>query len=152
MTYIIKCCNCYFDLYLLEINRRPKIMDLERSNLLNIIRIKDMRTELKSKDGIQKQLFLIDGEIVFHPCFDCVYKALQISSYRNNALILAMPEKNCLGVTFISRSCLEETNYELNRSLYISPSSFCSTCQERLVFYVINKYFKSTDKSFIVNC
>ena len=127
-------------------------MDLERSNLLNIIRIKDMRTELKSKDGIQKQLFLIDGEIVFHPCFDCVYKALQISSYRNNALILAMPEKNCLGVTFISTSCLEETNYELNRSLYISPSSFCSTCQERLVSYVINKYFKSTDKSFIVNC
>ena len=71
-------------------------MDLERSNLLNIIRIKDMRTELKSKDGIQKQLFLIDGEIVFHPCFDCVYKALQISSYRNNALILAMPENIAL--------------------------------------------------------
>ena len=55
MTYIIKRCNCYFDMYLLEINRRQEIMDPERSDLLNIIRIKDMRTEWKSKDGMQKQ-------------------------------------------------------------------------------------------------
>ena len=72
MTYIIKCCNCYFDMYLLEINRRPKIMDPERLNLLNIIRINDMRTEWKSKDDIRKQWFLMDREIVFHSCFDCV--------------------------------------------------------------------------------
>ena len=69
MAYIIKCCNCYIDIYLLEINQRPKTMNLERSNLLNIIRIKDIRTEWKSKDGILKQWFLIDCEIVFHICF-----------------------------------------------------------------------------------
>ena len=72
MTYINKCCNCYFDMYLLEINRRPKIMDPERSNVLNIIRSNDMRTEWKSKDDIRKQWFLVDREIVFHSCFDCV--------------------------------------------------------------------------------
>ena len=55
MTYIIKCCSYYFDMYLLEVNRRPKMMDPERSNLLNIILIKDMRTESKSKDDIRKQ-------------------------------------------------------------------------------------------------
>ena len=122
MTYIIKCCNCYFDMYLVEINRRPKIMNPEKLNLLNIIRIKDVKTERKSNDDIPKQWFLIDSEIVFNSCFDCVYKALQISSYRKNALILAMLEKKCLGVRFISRSCLEETNQELNRNLYLSPS------------------------------
>ena len=57
-------------------------MDPERLDLLNIIRIKDMRTEWKSKDGMRKQWFLIDSETVFHSCFDCVYKALRISSYR----------------------------------------------------------------------
>ena len=66
MTYIIKCCNCYFDMYLLEINRRPKIMDPERSNVLNIIRMNDMRTEWKSKDDIRKQLFLNFSFFVFH--------------------------------------------------------------------------------------
>ena len=66
MTYIIKRCNCYFDMYLLEINRRPKVMDPERSNVLNIIRINDMRTEWKSKDDIWKQLFLNFSFFVFH--------------------------------------------------------------------------------------
>ena len=47
-------------------------MDPERLNLLNIIRINDMRTEWKSKDDIRKQWFLMDREIVFHSCFDCV--------------------------------------------------------------------------------
>ena len=59
-------------------------MDPERSNLLNIISIKDMKTEWKSKDDIRKKWFLTDREIVFHSCFDCVYKALEISSYRKN--------------------------------------------------------------------
>ena len=146
MICIFKRCNCYFDMYLLEINRRRVIMDPERSDLLNIIRIKDMRTEWKSKDGMRKQWFLIDSEIVFNSCFDCVYKALQISSYRKNALILAMLEKKCLGVRFISRSCLEETNHELNRNFHVSPSTFYRMCQERLVFHVINKYFNSINR------
>ena len=52
MTYIIKCCNCFFDMYLLEINQRPEIMGLEGKNLLNIILIKNKWTEWKSKNDI----------------------------------------------------------------------------------------------------
>lgn len=49
MTYIIKCFNCcYFEINLFEINQKPEIMDLERQNLLSIIRIR----EEKGKDGI----------------------------------------------------------------------------------------------------
>ena len=148
----MNCWNCYFDMYLLEINLKRKIMNPQRSNLLSISCIKDMKTEWKWKDDILKQWFLIDREIVFHLCFDCVYKALQISSYRKNPLILVMLGKKCLGARFISRSCLEESNHELDRNFYVSPSSFCCMCQERLVFLVINKNFNSIDKSFIVNC
>ena len=88
ITYIIKCCNCYFDKYLLEIDGRPETMNSERSNFLNIIRMKDMKTEWKSKDDIQKQWFLTDCEIVFHSCFDCAYKALQISGCRKKLKVL----------------------------------------------------------------
>ena len=41
-------------------------MNPEKSNLLNTIRIKDMKTKWKSKDDIRKQWFLIDRKIVFH--------------------------------------------------------------------------------------
>ena len=57
-------------------------MNPEKLNLLNIIRIKDVKTERKSNDDIPKQWFLIEREIAFNSCFDSVYKPLQISSYR----------------------------------------------------------------------
>ena len=41
-----------------------------------------MKTEWKSNDDIPIQWFLIYREIAFNSCFDSVYKALQISSYR----------------------------------------------------------------------
>ena len=63
-----------------------------------------------------------------------------------------MLEKKCLGVRFFSRSCSEQTNHDLDRNFYVSPSSFCRVCQERLLFHAINKYFNSIDKSLIVNC
>ena len=53
MTYIIKSCNCYFDIYFY--NQRPEIMNPERKNLLNIIRIKNKWTEWKSKNNILNQ-------------------------------------------------------------------------------------------------
>ena len=87
-----------------------------------------MKTEWKSKRDIRKLCYLIDREIVFH-CFDCTYKALQISSDRKNPLILAMLEKKCLCVRIISRSCLEETNHELDRNAYVSV-----VCVRNLLF------------------
>ena len=50
--------------------------------------MKDMKTEWKSKDDIRKQWFLTDCEIVFHSCFDCAYKALQISGCRKKLKVL----------------------------------------------------------------
>ena len=52
MTYVIKCCNCYFDMYLLEINQRPKITDPERKNLLILF-----VQEKKGKNGNQKTIY-----------------------------------------------------------------------------------------------
>lgn len=80
MTYIIKCCNCYFDMCLFKINQRQEIMNPERRNLINIIRIKNKWTERKSKNDILNQWLLINGETVFHSCFRCIYKVLQNST------------------------------------------------------------------------
>ena len=51
MTYVIKCCNCYFDMYLLEINQRSELIDSEKkkTGLIDIIRIRHRRTKRKAK-------------------------------------------------------------------------------------------------------
>ena len=48
MSYAIRCCNCYSNMYL-EINQRPELMDSEKTGLLDIIRIRHRRTEWKAK-------------------------------------------------------------------------------------------------------
>ena len=67
MTYVIKCCNCYFDMYLLEISKRPEIMDTNQRSFLSIIRIRKKRKE---------RWLHINGEIIFHLSFECVRKVL----------------------------------------------------------------------------
>ena len=55
MSYITKCCNCYFDMYLLEINQKPVIMDPNRVNILGTIRIKDKHEKWSSGKDLHKQ-------------------------------------------------------------------------------------------------
>ena len=59
MSYVIRCCvillnrfmirNCYFDIYLLKIKQRPKLMDSEKTGLIEVTRIRHRRTEWKAK-------------------------------------------------------------------------------------------------------
>ena len=137
-------------MYLLEINRRPIITNPEKSNLLNTIRIKDMKTKWKSKDVIRKQWFLIDRKIVFHSWYDCVYKTRQISSYRKNQLILEMLKKSVL-VLGLSQGPVWKKLIMNSTGICMFALAHCVVCV-RNVFHVINKHFNSIDKSFIVNC
>ena len=41
-----------FDMYLLEINQRPELMDSEKPILIDIIRIRHKRTEWKAKNDL----------------------------------------------------------------------------------------------------
>ena len=52
ISYAIKCCNCYFDMYLLEINQRPELMDSDKTGYIDIIRIRHRRTEWKAKNDL----------------------------------------------------------------------------------------------------
>ena len=58
-------------------------------------------------------------------------------------------EKKCVAVEFWSRSCLDLSNYNFDRNLYIYSGSFCYFCQKYLCFHVINNYFNLIDRSFI---
>ena len=87
MPHTIRCCNCYFDMYLLEINQRLELMHSEKTGLLDIIRIRYRRTEWKAKNDLG-QWFLTNGEIIFHSCFGCTYQVLQNSAYRKNSPVL----------------------------------------------------------------
>ena len=104
-------------------------------------------TELKSKNDILNQWFLINGETVFSFMFWVHLQSIAEFKVQQKPLILEILKKKCVSVKFWSRSCLYLSNYKL----YISSGSFCHPCCERLCFYVINNYFNSIGKSFIVN-
>ena len=106
-------------------------------------------TEWKAKNDLG-QWFLTDGEIIFHSCFGCIYQVLQNSTYRKNLPILKVLKKKCVTVDFWSRSCLDLSNYNFDRNLYIYSGSFCYFCQEYLCFHVIHNYFNFIDRSFIL--
>ena len=125
-------------------------MDPERKNLLSIIRTREKRKEWKSKNNLLEQWFHINGEMIFHSCFKCVYKALQNSVYRKKLLFLQILRKRCQSIKFWSKSCLENVNLCFDKIEQVSSVSFCYACQYRLCFYIINNYFNSIDKSFIV--
>ena len=88
-----------FDMYLLEINQRPELMDSEKPSLIDIICIRHKRTEWKAKNDLG-QWFLTDGEIIFHSCFGCIYQVLQNSTYRKNSPILEVLKKSVLRSSF----------------------------------------------------
>ena len=88
-----------FDMYLLEINQRPELMDSEKPSLIDIICIRHKRTEWNAKNDLG-QWFLTDGEIIFHSCFGCIYQVLQNSTYRKNSPILEVLKKSVLRSSF----------------------------------------------------
>ena len=138
MSYIIKCCNCYFDIYLLEINQKPAIMDPNRVKILGIICIRDKHGKWSSKKELHKQWFHINGEVIFHSCFKCIYELLQNSTLRKKCSL------------YKGQCCLEHVNPFFDRSEYSSPSFFCYQCQYDLCFCIIKDEFNSIDRSYII--
>ena len=149
MSYTIRCCNCYFDMYHFQINQRPELVDSEKTGLICITRTSHRRTEWKAKSDLG-QWFLTDGEIIFHSCFACIYQVLQNSTYRTKLTNFGGTEKKCVAVDFWSSYCVDFSNYNFDRDLHIYSGSFCYFCQEYLCFHVINNYFDFIDRSFNV--
>ena len=148
MPHTIRCCNCYFDMYLLEINQRLELMHSEKTGLLDIIRIRYRRTEWKAKIDLG-QWFLTNGEIIFHSCFGCIYQVLQNSTYRKNSPILEVLKKSVLRSSFgqdlvwiLATIILIEICIFILVRFAILVKSIC--------LYVINNYFNFIDRSFLV--
>ena len=151
MSYIIRCCNCYFDMYLYEINQKPEIMDPGRQNILSILHIREKEEKKSSKKGLHEQWFHINGEIIFHSCFKCIYKVLQNSTFRKKVLI--PPYTSKFGVIYEAlegKCCLENVNPHFDKDKYFTSYFFCYPCQYDLCFHIINDKFNSIDKFYVI--
>ena len=130
MSYIIRCCNCYFEMYLYEINQKAEIMDPSRQNVLSIMRI---REKGQPKKRILAQWFNINGEVIFHSCFKCDYKVLQSFTLRKNSFILQILREHCYASNIDSmydsskdhQCCLENVNSYFDEDKYFNSNFFC---------------------------
>ena len=153
-VYISICCNCFFDMYLLEINQNPKILRAFYENKINII---CLREKWSTKKDPCKQWFYFNGEIVFHACFPCGYKVLCNSALRKRTFVWETLRKHCLSTKYdniysapADQCCLENVNTFFDRDKMLSFLFFCYPCQHELSSYVINKNFNLIDKSYVL--
>ena len=157
MSYIINCCNFYFDTYLYEINQNPAIMDPNRQNVLIIMRIREKEEKRSSKKGLHEQWFHVNREIIFHSCFECIYKVLQNSVFRKKAYVIRILRQHCRSLKFgniyelpESQCCLVNVNPYFDKDKYFSSSFFCYQCQYDLCFHIINDQLNFIDKSYVI--
>ena len=81
----INCCNCLFDMYLLEINRNLQLLEV---NYENQIKILPLRKKWNTYNNLHKNWLNFNGNIIFHASFSCVYKVLHNSAFRKRKVVL----------------------------------------------------------------
>ena len=74
-------------MHLYEINQTSTIIDSYQQNILSIMRIREKEEKRSSKKGLHELWFHINGEIIFHSCFECIYKVLQNSIFKKRCLL-----------------------------------------------------------------
>ena len=85
MPFRINCCNCLFDMYLLEINQNPQLLEVNYENQIKILRLREKRS---MDNDLHKHWLNFNGNITFCACFSCVYKVLHNSAFRKHKFVL----------------------------------------------------------------
>ena len=80
----IICCNCFFDLCLVEINGDPRLLDIaSEENLITFLRMRDKWWSSSSDNAwyLENWNNFYDNRI-FHACHKCIFDALFFTKFR----------------------------------------------------------------------
>ena len=119
--------------------------------------IRKKEEKRSSKKGLHEQWFHINGEIIFHSCFECIYKVLQNSVFRKKTFVIRILREHCRSLKFGNiyklhegQYCLENVDLYFDKDECFSSSFFCYQCQYDLCFHIINDQLNSIDKSYVI--
>ena len=120
----ISCCNCYFDYYLLEINKDPKLLDNTKS-----LNSDDWPRSLSSPLSWHSQA----PGLLFHACKTCIIKVLQITAACNAVNVRKILNSTCsfvksqwLFTLALNKNILDRIRFGTAGKMY--EGSLCNVC------------------------
>ena len=98
VKYVVICCNCLFDFYLLEFNKNPDLLLVPRKNMQKIFK-------LRNKwycDGTwhQEKWFKLRYDHIFHACFKCIYTVSRFIKLQRYDFVHQLLNRNCDRIQF----------------------------------------------------
>ena len=145
----ISCCNCYFDYYLLKINKDPKF-------LYNIMSLNsgDLRRTLSSPLSWHSQA----PGCSFHACKTCIINVLQITAAYNAVNVRKILNFTCSFVILqwlftlaLHENCFDRIGFGIAEKKYKgSLRNVFGECKSKLCLKIIHREFNYLDKSSIL--
>ena len=148
------CCCCYFDYYLLKVNRQPEFPK----------KIESLNNENWPKNPLTDLLFLYFKRVpgwysqapglLCHACRSRIIKLLKISTVGNHANVNEILSRtfhfvNSQWIT-TEENCLDKIYYSLGGKAGSRDLDVCPQCKMNLCFSVIYREFNCLDKSYVL--
>ena len=151
----ISCCCCYFDYYLLKINRQPEFLK----------KIESLNEEDWPKNPVATDLSFPHARsvsswysqatgLLFYACKPCILWILEISAAANDADVNDFLGRMCYFVNsqWISteENCLDKIYFSLGSRGGVTDLDACPRCKLNLCLSVIYIEFNCLDRSYVV--
>ena len=142
----ISCCNCYFDYYLLRINKDPEYLNNRSVN------VKEW----------PKACWMHDDKspgVLFHVCSSCLCKVLKYTTAAKCDIIREILNStycfiNSQHLLFNEENCLNKVHFELNNRVKCDANRvldvICTLCKSKICLLVIDTELNFLDKSYIL--
>lgn len=140
--------SCYFDYYLIKINKDPEFL---KTRMLNV------KEWLKA---LSAQGWWYDDNapgLLFHACRSCICRVLQTNLAAKCSNVREILNSTC---GFINsqhllsneENCLDKVHFELNSRMKCENTldMVCTPCKSKLCVLVIDKELNSLNKSYII--
>ena len=98
IPYKIICCNnFFFDLYMVEINEDPGLLDIvSEENLVKFLRLRDKWSSSSSDNAwYLKNLYHFYDNSIFHACQKCVFNVLLFTKFLRYGFVRNILSTNC---------------------------------------------------------
>ena len=141
----ISCCNCYFDYYLLKINKDPEFLKVRKVN-------PSEWPKALSSQGWYNEM----PEFLFHACRSCMSRVLEITSAGNCNKTRQIINSMCCFINSqllpAEENCLDKVHIWLNHRIKHGDTLdfVCEQCKPNLCALIIYKELNFSDKSYII--
>ena len=136
--------NCYFNYYLLKINKDPDFLEVRTANPNEWPKALSFQSWYNEMPGF-----------LFHACKTCMSKILEITTADNRNKVRKIMNSTCCFINSqlsAEEYCLDKVHFWLNHRIKYGDALdiVCLQCKSKLCTMIIYKELNLLDKSYII--